>query len=125
MLLLTAGALLAMLAWLEPAPAAASDRRGDEPPNILLIVTDDQRWDSLPFMPNAQRLVSNGRVLPNAFVPNPLCCPNRVSILTGNHSLTTGVYTNGRRGGFRRFHDEASIATALEPTYRRVWLAST
>jgi N-acetylglucosamine-6-sulfatase len=107
MLLLTAGALLAMLAWLEPAPAGASDRRGDEPPNILLIVTDDQRWDSLPLMPNAQRMVRNGRVFPKPFVPNPLCCPSRVSILTGNHSHTAGVHTSGRRGGFRRFHDEA------------------
>jgi arylsulfatase A-like enzyme len=91
------------------------------PPNIVLIVTDDQRWDTLPEMSSAARMAEGGVVFPNAFVPNPLCCPSRVTILTGHHSHTTGVYTNGSSagyGGFAAFDDRASIATALDPGYR-------
>src|SRR6478672_10644277 len=53
-------------------------------PNIVLILTDDQRWDTLSWMPTVQReLVAHGVTFANAFVSNPQCCPSRVSILTG------------------------------------------
>lgn len=82
-------------------------------------MTDDQRWDTLGAMPNAQRMAAGGVLFTNAFVPNPLCCPSRATILTGQHSHTTGVYTNGPPdGGFVAFDDRASIATALDPSYR-------
>jgi N-acetylglucosamine-6-sulfatase len=83
------------------APAAAR-------PNIVLILTDDQRWDTLWAMPNVQsELVNRGIVFNNAFVVNSLCCPSRASILTGKYSHTHGVYANGGpHGGYRQFHDE-------------------
>jgi arylsulfatase A-like enzyme len=70
------------------------------PPNILIIVTDDQRG-SLGVMPQSVRpFVKNGRRFPNASITTPLCCPSRSSILTGrfahNHGVTsnTGVTNN-------------------------------
>jgi arylsulfatase A-like enzyme len=86
-------------------------------PNIVLILTDDQRADTLPYMPNVQRLlVDQGIRFSNGYVVNPLCCPSRASILTGAYSHTTGVYTNDpdMHGGFPAFRDGSTIATWLQ-----------
>jgi N-acetylglucosamine-6-sulfatase len=86
-------------------------------PNIVLILTDDQRADTLRFMPNVQRLlVDQGIRFSNGYVVNPLCCPSRSSILTGAYSHTTGVYTNDpdMHGGFPAFRDGSTIATWLQ-----------
>jgi N-acetylglucosamine-6-sulfatase len=88
-------------------------------PNIVLILTDDQRWDTLWAMPNVRRLLArHGTTFSNAFVVNSLCCPSRTSILTGNYSHTTGIYTNSYPdGGFEAFtvaeEDHSTIATWL------------
>jgi arylsulfatase A-like enzyme len=96
-------------------PAAALAQSADEPPSIVLIVTDDQRWDTLWAMPEVQRsLVEPGVTFSNAFTTSPLCCPARASILTGSYPHTTGVYTQTLpHGGFKAFDDSATIATAL------------
>jgi arylsulfatase A-like enzyme len=112
-------------AMLGPRPALTAEagtthvRRGSMPPNIVLILTDDQRWDTLRFMPHVrQDLMTNGTTFRNAFVSNSLCCPSRSTILTGNYSHTTGVYTNvAPTGGWHAFHDlgaeTSTIATWL------------
>ena len=83
--------------------------------NIVLILTDDQRFDTMWAMPKAQALLADeGVTFTNAFVVNPLCCPSRASILTGKYSHGTGVYTNGGQyGGFGNFDDSSTIATWL------------
>ena len=89
-----------------PPLTRAMERK--EPPNIVLILTDDQRWDTLWAMPTVQRELVDQGVTSNAFVVNPLCCPSRASILTGQYSHTTGVYTNRNGpplGGFAAFDD--------------------
>src|SRR5262245_6148172 len=59
-------------------------------------------------MPNVYAWSQGAKSFSNAIVPNPLCCPSRVSILTGNYSHTTGVWNNkGRYGGFHAFTDDA------------------
>src|SRR5436190_24324364 len=56
-------------------------------PNIVLLLTDDQRWNTLWAMPNVQRLLADhGVTFRNGFVVNSLCCPSRASILTGRYS---------------------------------------
>src|ERR671923_887731 len=82
-------------------------------PSIVVILTDDQRWNTLPQMPNVERLlVRHGIDFENGFVVNSLCCPSRAAILTGDYSHTTGVYTENRPyGGFREFHDSSTVAT--------------
>ncbi|MDQ3993729.1 MAG: sulfatase-like hydrolase/transferase [Actinomycetota bacterium] len=93
-----------------PAAAAAAPR-----PNIVLVFTDDQRWDTLWAMPNVQRtLVAPGISFSNAFVVNPVCCPSRASTLTGRYSHATGIYRNqAPYGGFASFDDSSTIATWL------------
>jgi N-acetylglucosamine-6-sulfatase len=97
--------------------ASAQASAGPSPlrPNILLIVTDDQRWDTLDAMPIVQReLMARGVTFTNAFVSNALCCPSRASILTGNYSHTTGVYRQTTPfGAFPSFSDASTLATWL------------
>src|SRR5205823_5508084 len=85
-------------------------------PNIVLILTDDQRWDSLWAMPNVQsELLAYGIEFTNAMVVNSLCCPSRTTVLTGQYSHSTLVYDDGGAyGGFNSFHgDSSTIATWL------------
>jgi N-acetylglucosamine-6-sulfatase len=64
-------------------------------PNILLIITDDQRFDSIDFMPHVkQRIYGQGIGFTNAYVTTPLCCPSRASILTGLFARHHGVHVN-------------------------------
>lgn len=73
-------------------------------PNIVIVMSDDQRWDTVNarYMPNLTNLVMpHGVWFDEAFVSNPLCCPSRVTTLTGKYSYTTGVYGNsGPWGGY-------------------------
>ena len=70
-------------------------------PNIIVILTDDHRWDAFsctghPFIktPNLGRIVEEGIRFENAFVTTSLCSPSRASFLTGNYAHTHGVVTN-------------------------------
>jgi N-acetylglucosamine-6-sulfatase len=91
------------------APAAAA-------PNIVFVLTDDQRWDTLFAMPTVQReIAARGVTFVNAFAVNPLCCPSRASFLTGQHSHSTGVYDNvPPYGGATSFRDSSTAATWLQ-----------
>jgi N-acetylglucosamine-6-sulfatase len=105
-------ALALTLAVVAPSPARAATV---DDPNVLLIVTDDQRWDSLWAMPNLQTsLVARGVTFSNAVVPTPLCCPSRAAILTGTYAHTNDVWRNAPpHGGFESFDDRRTIATLL------------
>ena len=60
-----------------------------EQPNLLFIITDDQRFDMLgvvnPLLetPNMDRLANDGVRFENAFVTTPICAASRASLLTG------------------------------------------
>jgi arylsulfatase A-like enzyme len=63
-------------------------------PNVLIVVTDDQRA-GLQVMPATRRLFGrNGKRFANGYVTTPLCCPSRASILTGNYAHNHGTDTN-------------------------------
>jgi arylsulfatase A-like enzyme len=93
-------------------------------PNVVVILTDDQRWDELDRMPVLQReLVEQGTLFTRSFVTNPLCCPSRATLLTGRYSHSTGVYTNGgTHGGFPAFDDSSTLATWLHAAGYRTGL---
>jgi arylsulfatase A-like enzyme len=72
------------------APAAP----GDDKPNILVIVTDDQR-EGLEVMPNTTGLIGGSGIrFSNAYVTTPNCCPSRSSIFSGRYAHNHGVRTN-------------------------------
>ena len=90
--------LLALAASLVPAArsAAAAER-----PNVVFILTDDQRWNCLgladdPAMatPNLDRLGREGVYFRNAFCTTSLCSPSRASILGGLYAHSHGVTNN-------------------------------
>ena len=73
----------------------------DNRPNIVLIITDQQRYDTInalgfPYMdtPNLDRLVNEGTVFTNSFITSASCAPARASLFTGYYPHTTGVYKN-------------------------------
>jgi N-acetylglucosamine-6-sulfatase len=86
-------------------------------PNIVLILTDDIRWDEMENMPTVQsELIAKGVNFTQAFVSNSLCCPSRSSTLTGQYSHTNGVWRNGAPyGGYKTFlpHESNTVATRL------------
>ena len=74
----------------------------DDRPNIILIVTDQQRYDTIralgfPYMdtPHLDRLVNEGVALTNCFITAPSCAPARASLFTGFYPHTTGIFKNG------------------------------
>lgn len=119
--LLTALCLLAAAAAAGCSGSAESGRAGllpgMEKPNVVLIVTDDQRWDTLFAMPRTQAaLVDRGVTFEEAFASNPVCCPFRASLLAGGvYSHDTGVLTAlPPNGGAYRFDDRESLGTLLQ-----------
>jgi arylsulfatase A-like enzyme len=94
----TLGGAAALAAGGFPYISKAQNRR----PNILFMMTDDQRWDCMsaagnPILktPNMDRLAAGGVRFTNGFVTNALCAPSRGTILTGLYSHAHGVTTNG------------------------------
>ena len=84
-------------------------------PNFIVILTDDQRADTLSFMPLLQqRLVQRGITFRNSFVTTALCCPSRASLLTGRYAHNHGVLFNKPpHGGVEAFDDSSTLATWL------------
>ncbi len=81
-------------------------------PNILILMTDQQRPDSLGCYgcgvaqtPNIDALARDGVVFDRCYVQNPLCCPSRYSFLTGRYPHCHGVRSNwyAPRSGERSF----------------------
>lgn len=73
-----------------------------EKPNIIFILTDDQRWDALGYSgndiiqtPEMDKLAEQGIYFKNAFVTTPICAASRASVLTGLYERTHG-YTFGQ-----------------------------
>lgn len=71
-------------------------------PNIVLITTDTQRWDTLRCMgnekaisPNLDRLAAQGVLFTQAHTSSPVCMPARCSLLTGTHTPVHGCLENG------------------------------
>ena len=67
-------------------------------PNILLLIGDQQRWDTLRAngnsdiqTPHLDRLAAEGGNFAHCFVQNPVCTPSRASLLTGQYPAILGI----------------------------------
>ena len=94
-LLRTVGLLLTLLAMVVGRSAFAGQ---DERPNLILILVDDLRWNSLSFLgdpvvktPNIDRLAERGVTFRNAFVTTSICAVSRASIFTGQYARRHGI----------------------------------
>lgn len=71
-------------------------------PNVIVVFTDQQRWDStgiggnpLELTPTFDRMARAGTHATQAITPQPVCAPARAAIQTGQYPTTTGCYRNG------------------------------
>lgn len=82
-------------------PAAAAQSPSPPRPNVVFILTDDQRWDQLscaghPFLqtPHLDRIAAEGARFRNMFVTTSLCSPSRASYLSGLYAHSHRVLDN-------------------------------
>jgi arylsulfatase A-like enzyme len=98
--------------WLKRVPAAATASSvaaalAQTPtnlvrPNIILIISDQFRWDCVGAMglnpmgltPNLDRMAGRGVLFRSAFCNQPVCAPARASIFTGQYPSRHGVWKN-------------------------------
>ncbi len=73
----------------------------DQRPNIIFIITDQQRFDTIcaagyEYMetPNLDRLHREGIVFNKCFITAASCAPARASLFTGHYPHTTGILKN-------------------------------
>jgi arylsulfatase A-like enzyme len=89
------------------------------PPNIILIMTDDQGYGDLGFTgnPHINTPVIDGlaqeSIRFNNFYVSPVCAPTRASLLTGRYSLRTGI-RDTYNGGALMASDEVTLAEILK-----------
>jgi N-acetylglucosamine-6-sulfatase len=75
----------------------------DQRPNVVVIMFDDLDLPLARAMPGWDRLAARGATFDNAYVTTPLCCPSRVSFLTGQWAHSHGVISNSPpSGGYER-----------------------
>jgi uncharacterized sulfatase len=73
----------------------------DSPPNIVMIISDDQAWTDYGFMghpdiqtPHLDQLAKESIVFPRGYVPTALCRPSLMTLLTGHYASVHGVTGN-------------------------------
>ncbi|MBL9202893.1 MAG: sulfatase-like hydrolase/transferase [Opitutaceae bacterium] len=115
-------ALLALGMFVLPAAAA-------RPPNVVVILTDDQGYADISFNPHHPKEVSTphldalareGVWFSQAYITGNVCSPTRAGLLTGRYQQRAGVYTAGEGGRgiaqaekiFPRFLQPAGYVTA-------------
>lgn len=102
------------LAWLATATA--------RPPNILLIVSDDQGYPDLGCIgtkpvktPHLDRLAAEGVRATNFYVTWPACTPSRGSVLTGRYPQRNGLYDMVRNDMVNYGHRYTPAEYAVSP----------
>ena len=112
-------ALFILIASLALAFSCKEQGIDPTPPNVIIIMTDDQGWGDLSFhgnrnlqTPNIDSIAINGVVFENFYV-QPVCSPSRAELLTGRYSPRLGVYSTSA-GGERLNIDETTIAEVFK-----------
>lgn len=87
--------------------AADAGKAVARPPNVLLIVADDQGWADFSFLglkddvrtPRLDALAAEGVHLTQSYAASPICNPSRVGLITGRHQQRWGnFYYSGGQG---------------------------
>lgn len=101
---------LATIISLMAASPAPAQELGGKRPNIVVMLTDDQRWDAVGFVqqkqndgrfpflkgntPSIDSIANSGVWFTNAFTVDSLCSPSRAAFLTGTYNHTNGIVNN-------------------------------
>ncbi len=83
-----------MISTMKPATA-------EEPPNVVLIISDDQGWTDFGFMghehietPHIDRLANESLTYTRGYVPTALCRPSLATMITGLYPHEHGIVGN-------------------------------
>lgn len=83
------------------ALAAGPVFSADTPPNVVLIISDDQHWSDYGFMghpqvktPHLDRLASQSLLFTRGYVPSSLCCPSLATIISGQFPHQNFITSN-------------------------------
>ncbi|MDN3689117.1 sulfatase-like hydrolase/transferase [Cyclobacterium jeungdonense] len=117
-----------ILVWMAFTPLicqAQSTNQSNQKPNIIFILTDDQRWDALGHAgndlihtPEMDRLAEEGAYFKNALVTTPICAASRATIFTGLYERTH-AYTF-QTGPIREEYMETAYPKLLKEAGYRV-----
>jgi N-acetylglucosamine-6-sulfatase len=126
--LLAALALALAVRLLAPGGSARAAEPPARRPNILLLLSDDQRYDTLgvwnhhPLLktPHLDRLAHDGGWFRQAFVVTPLCAPSRTAFLTGLYGHNSGFRTN--TGPWPERFPPSFLSVAHEAGYRTAYI---
>jgi N-acetylglucosamine-6-sulfatase len=93
-----------------PGPAASG-------PNVVVVMTDDQRYDDMATLPKTERLIGDaGVTFTRAYASYPVCCPARATVFTGqyaqNHRVLCLYPFCG--GGYGRLNQREYLPVWLE-----------
>ncbi|MEO7796305.1 MAG: sulfatase-like hydrolase/transferase, partial [Opitutaceae bacterium] len=98
------------------------------PPNILYIMTDQQRFDTIAALghphvstPNLDRLVARGAACTNAYSTCPVCVPARYTLMTGCEPSQTSWLSNWAPAGQARERCGPYLAETLLARGYRTW----
>lgn len=108
-----------------PLPAATN---ATPPPNILFVMTDQQRFDTIASLgsspahtPNLDRLVQRGVACTNAYATCPVCVPSRYTLMTGCEPSKTSWLSNWVSGDHVPERCGPYLATTLAARGYRTW----
>ncbi len=118
--------LLGLLLLMDAVHAGAAER----PPNVVLIISDDQTWSDFGFMgnahvqtPNLDRLAARSARYANGYVPSSVCSPSLATILTGLYPHQSGLHYNHPppgNGGFNRMRSVEQYVAARSPSFELI-----
>ncbi len=105
--------LAILCAWVAPALATAAD----EPPNVVLVMADDQGWGDMAYnghphvdTPNFDAMAREGLRFDRFHAAAPVCSPTRGSVMTGRTPNRFGCF----KWGYPIRPQEVTIAEALK-----------
>ncbi len=114
--------ILSVLAILFSVCVATAQDARKPPPNVVLIVSDDQAWTDYGFMghphiqtPRLDRLARESLVFRRGYVTSSLCCPSLASLITGKYPHQHKIANNDPPGGSK---NKESFAAGRETMNR-------
>ena len=118
--------LVATLASALTSILSASSQAEETPPNVIIILSDDQAWTDYGFMghkvvktPHLDKLAKKSVVYERGYVASPLCRPSLASILTGKQPFEHGISGNDVNGPNKRAEFDVPLRKAFHqhPTF--------
>ena len=111
--------ILSVILYICNIALSQAQQTDTDKPNIIFILTDDQRFDAIGYVgnefvetPEMDDLAKTGTYFNNAIVTTPICAASRASILTGLHERSHNF--NFQTGNVREEYMENSYPTLLK-----------